>query len=51
MYALKELPLQAKPLDSPPPDSPDAFEAFMADMLDIPVHVERNMRRRSAVTP
>ncbi len=31
MYALKELPPQAKPLDmvdSPAPDSPDAFEAF-----------------------
>ncbi|DBA82256.1 TPA: hypothetical protein ACH3X2_000526 [Trebouxia sp. C0005] len=51
-HALKELLPQAKPLnmvDSPASDSPDASEAFLADLLDI-IHaqVDRTNRKRDA---
>lgn len=46
---LAELPPQTKPLDmvdSPAPDSPDAFEAFLSALPNIPAHEDRTKRKR-----
>ena len=53
-HALEELLPQTKPLDmvdSPAPDSPDTFEAFLADLPDIHAREDRSKRKRDAVSP